>query len=439
MFENGVYITTETEQYPYKNSIMKEKCHNHRDRNALSFCHSCGQFFCAECLTEGKQYYFCKDKKCLEALCKETTDKLNNGEIYHLSWKERLRIGWYFSLRTIPLLLAILMATCVLFFFIASLLKNFDIAKVKIPTGAFRGAFLIIFLPPLMRLVRWISKTTTVKYFKTKTETSGLGLLIMNIVGISFLLGFLENLPLGLIFGSMTVIVLIYLNGYVIEKSVNRVIKEINISTTAFPSNREEILSSPSMRYQRSSTQKGTEGSVGKGVICHHCNGYGELITKTEGQKKSTICPHCCGTGWTLEGQPAESPPEELTPSPLSASRRKESMKMSTLQATQSILLIQWVIVPALGIWIWVKSGFFMAVLFIIIWLIVDKVWDWLTGLLIAGAGRIEEAKVSERDALARVTSGEVPGRMAFMMIVDLLGTFLIPWVVGGFFLGWFQ
>jgi hypothetical protein len=60
-------------------------------------------------------------------------------------------------------------------------------------------------------------------------------------------------------------------------------------------------------------------------------------------------------------------------------------MKMSTLQATQSILLIDWVIVPALGIWIWVKHSFFSAVLFVIIWLIVDKVWDWLTGLLIAG------------------------------------------------------
>jgi predicted Na+-dependent transporter len=114
-------------------------------------------------------------------------------------------------------------------------------------------------------------------------------------------------------------------------------------------------------------------------------------------------------------------------------------MKMSTLQATQSILLIQWVIVPALGIWIWVKSSFLSALLFVIIWLIVDKVWDWLTGLLIAGAGRIEEGKVSEREALERVTSGDVPGRMAFMMIVDLLGTFLTPWVVGGFFLGWFQ
>ena len=110
-------------------------------------------------------------------------------------------------------------------------------------------------------------------------------------------------------------------------------------------------------------------------------------------------------------------------------------MKMSSLQATQRILLINWVIAPSLGIWIWVKSAFFSAVLFIIIWLIADKVWDWLTGLLIAGAGRI---KASEHEAFQMEISGEVPGRMAFMMIVDLLGTFVLPWIVAGFFLSWF-
>lgn len=72
--------------------------------------------------------------------------------------------------------------------------------------------------------------------------------------------------------------------------------------------------------------------------------------------------------------------------------------------------------------------------MFVIIWLIADKVWDWLTGLLIAGAS---QTKVSEHEAFQMKISGEVPGRMAFMMIVDLLGTFLLPWVVAGFFLGW--
>ncbi len=109
-------------------------------------------------------------------------------------------------------------------------------------------------------------------------------------------------------------------------------------------------------------------------------------------------------------------------------------MKMSSLKATQSILLINWFIAPALGIWIWVKSGLFSAAIFVVIWLIADKVWDWVTGLLIAGAGRI---KASEDEAFEMEISGEVPGRMAFIMIVDLLGTFILPWVVSGFFLGW--
>lgn len=110
-------------------------------------------------------------------------------------------------------------------------------------------------------------------------------------------------------------------------------------------------------------------------------------------------------------------------------------MKMSSLQATPSILLINWLAAPALGIWIWIKNGFFSAVLFVIIWLIADRVWDWLTGLLIVGAGRI---KANEREALQMVIADEVPGRMAFMMIVDPLGTFILPSVVAGFVLGWF-
>jgi hypothetical protein len=110
-------------------------------------------------------------------------------------------------------------------------------------------------------------------------------------------------------------------------------------------------------------------------------------------------------------------------------------MRMSSLLATPRILLINWFIAPALGIWIWVSSGFFMAVLFVAIWLIADKAWDWLTGLMITGAGRIG---ASEHEASQMEISGEVPERMAFMMIVDLLGTFILPWVVAGFFLGWF-
>jgi uncharacterized membrane protein len=108
---------------------------------------------------------------------------------------------------------------------------------------------------------------------------------------------------------------------------------------------------------------------------------------------------------------------------------------MDRLKEAQALLLLNWVIAPGLGIWIWVKNGFLSSVLFVIIWLIADKIWDWLTGLLIAGVGRI---KASEHEALQMGISGQVPGRMALMMIVDLLGTFVLPWIVAGLFLGWF-
>jgi uncharacterized protein YbaR (Trm112 family) len=49
-----------------------EKCVNHPEREALSFCHNCGKHYCRECLFEGKEYYYCKEPACREALLKES-------------------------------------------------------------------------------------------------------------------------------------------------------------------------------------------------------------------------------------------------------------------------------------------------------------------------------------------------------------------------------
>jgi len=43
------------------------QCHNHPKRQALSLCHSCGRDYCAACLNEGKEYYYCKDAACQSA------------------------------------------------------------------------------------------------------------------------------------------------------------------------------------------------------------------------------------------------------------------------------------------------------------------------------------------------------------------------------------
>jgi len=43
-------------------------CRYHPERKALSFCHHCGERYCFECLTEGKEFYYCKNPDCQKAL-----------------------------------------------------------------------------------------------------------------------------------------------------------------------------------------------------------------------------------------------------------------------------------------------------------------------------------------------------------------------------------
>jgi len=46
-------------------------CCVHIDREALSFCHNCGEYYCEACLAEGKEYYYCGKPECQIALKKE--------------------------------------------------------------------------------------------------------------------------------------------------------------------------------------------------------------------------------------------------------------------------------------------------------------------------------------------------------------------------------
>lgn len=41
-----------------------EKCVNHPERLALSFCFSCKRHFCSDCLVEGRGHYFCRSEEC---------------------------------------------------------------------------------------------------------------------------------------------------------------------------------------------------------------------------------------------------------------------------------------------------------------------------------------------------------------------------------------
>ena len=55
---------------------MVEKCKNHKERKAISYCHNCGKYFCEECLNEGNQYYYCNNTECYEQYKKEKDTQL---------------------------------------------------------------------------------------------------------------------------------------------------------------------------------------------------------------------------------------------------------------------------------------------------------------------------------------------------------------------------
>jgi hypothetical protein len=49
-------------------------CFNHPDRKSFSICHGCRKDYCAECLYEGREYYYCKNPECQELLKKDLPD-----------------------------------------------------------------------------------------------------------------------------------------------------------------------------------------------------------------------------------------------------------------------------------------------------------------------------------------------------------------------------
>jgi len=50
---------------------MEIKCKNHPDKKSFNFCHSCGKYFCEDCLNEGMEYYYCNEPVCYENYKKE--------------------------------------------------------------------------------------------------------------------------------------------------------------------------------------------------------------------------------------------------------------------------------------------------------------------------------------------------------------------------------
>lgn len=56
---------------------MKHYCKNHPNKIALSLCHSCGEYYCSDCLNEGLEYYYCKNEKCNNIFLNEPINRIN--------------------------------------------------------------------------------------------------------------------------------------------------------------------------------------------------------------------------------------------------------------------------------------------------------------------------------------------------------------------------
>lgn len=72
-----------------KGVTMIQHCVNHPEKEALSFCHSCGKYFCNECLVEGNEYYYCNSEKCQEELKKE----IGNSSL-QIKTTKKWKYGW---------------------------------------------------------------------------------------------------------------------------------------------------------------------------------------------------------------------------------------------------------------------------------------------------------------------------------------------------------
>lgn len=56
----------------------KHKCLNHPQKNAISFCVSCKQYFCEDCLTKVSDFYFCGSNICKTFKEKKIKQAMNN-------------------------------------------------------------------------------------------------------------------------------------------------------------------------------------------------------------------------------------------------------------------------------------------------------------------------------------------------------------------------
>jgi hypothetical protein len=201
---------------------MKNQCYNHPEKNALNFCHSCNRYFCSDCLSEGIQYYYCKDEKCQKALEEEKGTEVKRKEIkiHTLSSKERFKIGWFFSWR---------IAFFIMLFALSMYFIFTDVLKINLPLFKKSGAhfiFRILFILIFTSIVHWTCKVTLRKYFQNDFQTPRSVLLILNFLGFIFMIGlsndinniYVKNSQLNYFMIFLIFVLWVYMNGYAIER-----------------------------------------------------------------------------------------------------------------------------------------------------------------------------------------------------------------------------
>ena len=93
---------------------MEKKCKNHPEQDAISFCHSCGDSYCRECLIEGPEYYYCKKEICKN---KMQNDILSYSKVEHVKdEKNKYKLLYEykkskFPFITISLIIALIMSS----------------------------------------------------------------------------------------------------------------------------------------------------------------------------------------------------------------------------------------------------------------------------------------------------------------------------------------
>jgi hypothetical protein len=88
---------------------MKPKCENHPNKESIAPCHSCGKYFCADCLNVGEEYYYCNQENCRQFLNseKKRTNQFEEGkhDLIKQKWKENNR---HFFKKKLPKILFII-------------------------------------------------------------------------------------------------------------------------------------------------------------------------------------------------------------------------------------------------------------------------------------------------------------------------------------------